>query len=366
MNSSFESLIIEPTYSDTLAINFCEKFVNNPTNRFVFGCNNWAQSISKKIEIVAFVDDFFKDKLFFGKPVIRSHELPKNALVVSAVVGERPITAINCINNQGVECLDYFAFQKYSRLTLKPVFYINEFESEFKSNRHQYEWIFNNLDDLESKLILSKIINFRLSRELKFMDGFVNAQDRQYFEPFLNLKPNGECFLDIGCFDGYTSLEFIKRCPDYSGVHVFEPDLKNMDVVKSKLQNHKNIHFHSYGVSDQPQVRSFDSNGSASMVSNKGTSTIEVKRVDDVISMPYSFLKMDIEGGELAALKGAGETISRYTPRLAISVYHKVDDLWKIPKQILEFCSDYRIFLRHYTEGVTETVMFFIPKSQTI
>lgn len=366
MNSNFESLIIEPAYLDHSAKHFCERFLNNQTNRFVFGCNNWAESISKKIEIVAFVDDFLQDNFFNGKPVIRSHELPKNALVVSAVVGERPITAINCIKKQGVECLDYFAFQKYSGLTLNPVFYINEFEDEFKLNRHQYEWIFNNLDDPESKLVLSKILNFRLSRELRFMDGFVNAQDRQYFEPFLNLKPSGECFLDIGCFDGYTSLEFIKRCPDYNAIHVFEPDFNNMNVVKSKLQNQKNIHLHAYGVSDHPQVLSFDSNGSASMISSKGTSNIEVKRIDDVISMPYSFLKMDIEGGELAALKGAAETISRYRPRLAISVYHKVDDLWVIPRQIFEFCSDYRIFIRHYTEGVTETVMFFIPKSKTI
>ncbi len=39
-----------------------------------------------------------------------------------------------------------------------------------------------------------------------------------------------------------------------------------------------------------------------------------------------------------------------------------VDDFWRIPEQVLSYRDDYNIFLRHYTEGVSETVMFFIPK----
>ena len=75
-----------------------------------------------------------------------------------------------------------------------------------------------------------------------------------------------------------------------------------------------------------------------------------------------TFLKMDIEGTELLALEGASQTISRCKPRMAICVYHNASDLWRIPQKVLSIFDGYDIYLRHYTEGVTETVMFFIPQ----
>ncbi len=72
---------------------------------------------------------------------------------------------------------------------------------------------------------------------------------------------------------------------------------------------------------------------------------------------------MDIEGEEIAALEGARSAIVEHHPRLAISAYHRYDDLWKIPERILSYRSDYDVCLRHYTEGITETVMFFLPRT---
>ena len=71
---------------------------------------------------------------------------------------------------------------------------------------------------------------------------------------------------------------------------------------------------------------------------------------------------MDIEGAESFAIEGAKETILKCHPKLALSVYHKKDDFWKIPEQIFNIRKDYDIYLRHYTEGTDETVMYFIPK----
>ena len=71
---------------------------------------------------------------------------------------------------------------------------------------------------------------------------------------------------------------------------------------------------------------------------------------------------MDIEGSESLAIQGAKETILKYHPRLAICVYHKGTDYIEIPKRVLEIRDDYDVFLRHYTEGINETVMFFMPQ----
>ena len=71
---------------------------------------------------------------------------------------------------------------------------------------------------------------------------------------------------------------------------------------------------------------------------------------------------MDIEGSEQEALLGAKETILSSHPTLAISVYHKPEDLRKITTIVLGIRSDYKLYLRHYTEGTDETVMFFVPE----
>ena len=61
--------------------------------------------------------------------------------------------------------------------------------------------------------------------------------------------------------------------------------------------------------------------------------------------------------------KTVKEHIKNDYPKMAISVYHKVDDFWKIPEQIFSIRSDYDLYIRHYTEGTDETVMFFLPKA---
>ncbi|WP_425281358.1 FkbM family methyltransferase [Pectobacterium odoriferum] len=71
---------------------------------------------------------------------------------------------------------------------------------------------------------------------------------------------------------------------------------------------------------------------------------------------------MDIEGYEINALKGAKETILRFHPKLAICAYHKVDDFFTIPELVLSYRNDYKVYMRHYTEGLLETVYYFIPK----
>jgi hypothetical protein len=106
-----------------------------------------------------------------------------------------------------------------------------------------------------------------------------------------------------------------------------------------------------------------DVQGSGSRVSENGTVTINVDKLDTLLSDAPTFIKMDIEGEEIAAIEGARNTILTHRPRLAIGAYHKPGDFWKIPKLIFSIRNDYEIYMRHYTECIYETVMFFVPKS---
>lgn len=73
-------------------------------------------------------------------------------------------------------------------------------------------------------------------------------------------------------------------------------------------------------------------------------------------------LKIDIEGEESNMLNGARNFIVTYRPIIAISVYHSPSDLLELPKQILNIYKDYKLYFRHYSQGLIESVMFFIPK----
>ena len=343
------------------AIDFCEKFLNSNLPKFVMGTNYIASQISASIKIDGFINDFSAERIFSDLPIYRLEEIPENALVVSSAIG-KPFLIKKTLDNKNIRSLDYFAFQKNFKNKILPVKFWEQFREDFNENFNQYEWVFNLFEDQKSRDIFQKIINFRLTQNLDLMSGFTDTQDRQYFEDFLNLKQAGESFIDVGSFDGFTSLDFIKRCPQYSSVHIFEPEPSNLELIKSKLSANKNIYYHDFGLSDKEEVVNFISNGSSSRISTEGDLQVKLKKLDDQFSKPFTFLKMDIEGGELKALQGAKKLIAQFKPRLAISVYHRFSDFWVIPKEILSLSVDYKIYLRHYTEGVDETVMFFVPR----
>jgi len=89
---------------------------------------------------------------------------------------------------------------------------------------------------------------------------------------------------------------------------------------------------------------------------------IETVSIDDFVrreGIPKAdFIKMDIEGAELQALQGAAETLRRFRPKLAITVYHRLEDFWTIPQYLDTLKLGYRFYLRHFTIHAEETVLF--------
>jgi hypothetical protein len=74
-----------------------------------------------------------------------------------------------------------------------------------------------------------------------------------------------------------------------------------------------------------------------------------------------TFIKMDIEGSEIDALNGAAGIIRRDKPKLAVCVYHKPSDLWKIPLLVHNLQPKYQFYLRHYSNHLSDTVLYAMP-----
>lgn len=341
---------------------FCSDFCRDDSRpKYILGRNIYAACVAASVEVHGFVDDYTGDKEYLGRPIVRLEDVPKNALVLN-VAGGRPLSAKRRLDESGFSNLDYFAFYRFSGLPLIPMRFNEGFEDEFRSNEGSYAWAHDLLCDETSRSIFKKLVNFRFDYDIRHLDGFTSREDIQYFETFLNLRADGETFIDVGGYNGYTSLEFIKRCPGYSAVHVFEPEPGNYQACVDSLKGLRNVHCHPLGLSRERAVLKLDVQGSGSRVSENGAVRIEVDRLDNVLCDVPTFIKMDIEGEEAAAIEGARNTILTSHPRLAISVYHRPGDFWRIPKLIRSIRDDYEIYMRHYTECIYETVMFFVPK----
>jgi len=342
---------------------FCAEFLAaGPRPKYLLGRNVYAEAVARHVDLAGFVDDFYPEASWLGKPVVRSQDVPANALVLNAA-GGRPLSAKRRLDELGLASLDYFAFARYAGLPLVPVVFNEGFGEDFRAHAAEYRWIEARLYDELSSSLFRKLVSFRLKNDLALLRGFEAREHAQYFEDFLNLQADGESFIDVGGYDGATSREFMRRCPGYRAVHVFEPEPQNFRKCVAALGSSANVHCHPLGLSDARRTLRLAAQGSGSKIVADGELVIEVDQLDDVLGDEApTLIKIDIEGEEAAAIAGARQTIAKHHPRLAICVYHRAGDFWRIPRQVLAIRDDYDIYLRHYTESIYETVMFFLPR----
>ncbi len=359
-------LIIEKGKFDSKKEELAKRFFSNEkVPRYILGRNKNAMNLLSSVEADGFIDDFTNLTEWLDKPVFKSSDIinKEDAIVVSCSLAIYPHTALKNLFNAGfTNILDYPTLTKHTKKNLVLEF-VDDAIKDIEQNLARYNDIFSKIKEKKSKKVYSDVINFRKNRDLSYLLDYKVDRIGQYFEDFLDLQDN-EVFVDAGGYDGQTSLQFIRHCPQYKEIYIFEPSQENLALAKENLKGFQKIHFISKGLSNRKETLKFDtSSGSASSISENGTVEIEVDTLDSLINEKITFIKMDIEGAEGLAIEGMKNHILNDYPKMAISVYHKADDLWKIPEQILTIRDDYDIYLRHYTEGTDETVMFFIPKT---
>ena len=71
---------------------------------------------------------------------------------------------------------------------------------------------------------------------------------------------------------------------------------------------------------------------------------------------------MDVEGYEEHVLLGAEKIIRNQHPVMAVSVYHKKADIWRLPGLLLEYNKDYCFYMRHYSAANGDTVLYAVDR----
>jgi FkbM family methyltransferase len=187
------------------------------------------------------------------------------------------------------------------------------------------------------------------------------------------LAQRGDYVIDAGGGWGDTALYFAHQVESDGRVYTFEFIPSNVEIIKQNLELNpglmSQIDIIPHPLWEQSDVTLFSyDNGPGSMVTkeSRGNSDIRISTmsIDDFVKRDgvpkVNFIKMDVEGAELSALKGAAETIKKYKPKLAIAVYHNLNDLVQIPKFLSDLNSGYKFYLDHFTIHSEETILFCI------
>lgn len=222
----------------------------------------------------------------------------------------------------------------------------------------------NGNEEMEEQLLKNGI---EKSQIVNLGGAFKKAQERQYFDLPEMEWMDEEFFVDCGSFDGNTSVILGNMIKDkLKKIVAFEPMADNIELCESNIKqigvDYKIINKGVWEKTTSIYFRMAE-HGMLVMSENdeKDSTRLEVTSLDETIGdAKVTFIKMDIEGSELNALKGAKKIIQEQKPKLAICIYHLVDDFYRIPEYILSLNSDYRLFIRHYGTNSSETVLYAI------
>lgn len=316
------------------------------------------ERLHEKYNIVSFSDNnsALWNKTKNGMPIIPPDEIKKYAapFVVITVTGCFTNEIKSQLNEMGIPNISY------AELILK-----TEFD--------KFEKVYNMLYDDFSKATFVNIIMSHISenvlREICIPD--------QYFAlPEFSIISDNEVFADCGAYAGDTVEAFIyKRCGVFKSLYAFEPTdriYKAMSVRRKRLIEEWALD-ESQIIIEKKATGGF--NGAANFggniqnergnhlsedTSDSGCMTEVVtldKYFEDKRDIP-TFIKADIEGSEMALIRGAERLIRNHSPKLAICVYHRFDDLIDIPLALHELNDSYKFSLRHHTYGFLESVLY--------
>ncbi|MDB9822149.1 FkbM family methyltransferase [Deltaproteobacteria bacterium] len=326
--------------------------------------------IKNGINILAFADsnsdlwgmDIDGIKIISPEELRKKH--PNNPILVASLLYETEIHEMLCKMQFPLVYPLSFLNYKYPDIFVSPG-YFQKFSSLFiPENQHDIFKVNEFWEDEESKQVFYNTIKFCLTFDKAYIEA-IKSKYKQYFEPGILSLCQEEVFIDCGAYTGDSVEQF---CEEVSGkfkkVYSFEPDRSNflklcdtarridplriIPINSGVYHSTGKIRFHELGSIDT-RIGSGESSVSLPVVSIHDF----LKNKEDA-----TFIKMDIEGAEVDALLGAKEIIQKNKPKLAISVYHKASHLWQIPLMIKRINKEYRLYLRHYTNEITDTVCY--------
>lgn len=378
----YTNYLNKPYYRKALLLKHPDKKLLFGRPVAIFGAGRMGEAFAKKIHLIGIKANYFidNDKNLQGRsigtiPIISLEEARLRII-------NQPILVASLLHETDIctDLLDYgfpMIFPLvYLNFLYPKVFYSPEYSGIFvslfnKENQKKMHEAINVFSDTTSKEIFLRLLMFRLTFEKSYLQQAYCKQSAFTSDKLLNFS-NNEIFVDGGAYTGDSIEAFIKAVHGkYKSILSFEPDEINYEHLsmycKSKHFNRitlikKGIYVKNgkvfFSVNGRVDARILDKTYES--IKNNERRSIETTSLDTYFSKREkpTLIKMDIEGAENEALRGASGLIRKHRPKLMISVYHHAEDLWNIPLLIKKLHPDYRLYLRHFSNETVDTICY--------
>lgn len=227
-----------------------------------------------------------------------------------------------------------------------------------REHRDELEKVYDLLADGQSKKVFENVIRYKLSGDLSLLSEVETPSEEKF--DLLNIGTE-EIYADLGAYDGDTVIEFLNETSlQFTKIYAMEPDSKNYRKMKRRLYMIGSAILEAYncGAWDEDTSVIFDlrSGRSSRAVPDKNAvlnparfREVKMMKVDTMLrGQPVTYLKMDVEGAEEQALNGARETIANFSPKMNIALYHRNEDMFKIPLLVNSMQKKYKLYMRHH------------------
>ncbi len=221
------------------------------------------------------------------------------------------------------------------------------YNDNYKSIKKAYE----SLCDEESRALFSTIIKYKLSGKAEFLFDKTSTMAQIY----ALVGENVTRAIDAGAYNGDTAREMLEYFPSVKKIYAIEPDKRNFKKLsKYVLENglSDKIEAINAGVWSENAEGAFNSSANrnssiSSTVSYESKSDlVPLVAIDSVVNEKIDYIKYDVEGAELEALKGSYKTIKEYRPKLLISAYHRSEDIFSLVNYMKENHPYYSLYMR--------------------
>ena len=321
------------------------------------------------VQIECFLDKNKKASLIEGIEVkcLSSIELDDSDTLVIVSIFNRDVNYIE-VKQQLIaagfdDVISFIEFYPYCSHEFGDYYWLSG-NKEYLFDENKIGLVHDSLSDSLSREIFSAIVKTRKTDSYEQLP-YPYPMAEQYFSKDVPLR-NYRKFIDCGAFDGDTLDALEKQKTPVETIYAFEPDQDNFNNLSQKARGYgKQVILFPCGVHSNTNLLRFNSGaGEGSMISDEGSEIIQCVALDDVLINPISgttLLKMDVEGAELDALRGAENLIKNNDVDLAICLYHKPCDIIEIPRLISTF-GKYEFCIRLYAHYGMDLVLYAVKQ----
>lgn len=335
----------------------------NSNEVYLFGANGFTEQLRQIANPIGIIDETRGGGTLEGLPIVKLEEVDKSSHIVNCVINSRSYQTHERLTGLGFQNVSFIGDWMRENVELFKHHHMAQAQKGIHETMQELvakAYMFEDTKSIESLL---SIVAFRASLSIKHLQPFETKIDEQYFEDFIT-EIDFDIFVDAGAYDGSDTLRFVETNPVYEQLFLFEPFTENYHRTSEAVSGLKNATVLQQALGSEEGEVCLGGDGMAARITGDLDGDIVKQTTLDTLLAPYIgkkiLVKMDIEGEEMPTLKGSQQLLDDPNVAFAISAYHLPHDLLDILNVFLNSKVKRKLYFRHYSSGLCESVMFAI------